>query len=180
MADALVEISIDRVCNPLVNWDAIFRKQQKKLQNFIRKRVANKEDIEDLAQMTYLEVLRNCHKFSGASKPETWVFGIALNLIRNHYKTHKWQYITVLLNEEDIYDTALDNDPCHIIENAQLLRITMASIDKLSPQIKEMLSILVDHNGSYQDVAAMLNIQVGTVRSRLFRVRESLKNSTGA
>ncbi|NDL63391.1 RNA polymerase sigma factor [Acerihabitans arboris] len=179
MTDALVEISFDRVCLPFVNWEDIFRQQQKKLQNFIRKRVANKEDIEDLAQMTYLEVLRNCHKFSGASKPETWVFGIALNLIRNHYKTHKGQYLTDVLNEEDTYDLTHDNDPCHIIENAQLLRIAMASIENFSPQIKEMLSILVERDGSYQDVAAVLNIPVGTVRSRLSRVRESLKNSTG-
>lgn len=180
MTDALVEIPFAGVHAPGVNWENIFRQQQKKLQNFIRKRVANKEDIEDLAQMTYLEVLRNCDKFSGASKPETWVFGIALNLIRNHYKTHKGQYLTHTLNEEDTYEPTYDQDPSHIIEKAQLLRVTMASIEKFSPQVKEMLSILIEREGSYQDVAATLNIPVGTVRSRLSRARESLKHSTGA
>lgn len=66
-----------------IDWTDVFKKNNKKLLNFIRKRVANYEDVEDIAQMTCLEVLRNSHKFIGASRPETWMFGIAINLIRN-------------------------------------------------------------------------------------------------
>ncbi len=54
-----------------IDWSDVFKKNNKKLLNFIHKRVANYEDVEDIAQMTCLEVLRNCHKFIGASRPET-------------------------------------------------------------------------------------------------------------
>lgn len=63
-----------------VDWEQLFREQRHRLHHFIRKRVSNLQDVEDLEQMTWLEVLRNRDKFAGASRPETWVFGIALNL----------------------------------------------------------------------------------------------------
>ena len=158
-----------------VNWDEVFLTHNKKLLNFIRKRIANPEDGEDILQMTCLEVLRNRHKFMGASRPETWVFGIAVNLIRNYYKSQHSVGLLECLDDEITPDLLLENDPCDLTEHRQLLQNTLDSIDSLAPDIKSMLSILVEEEGSYQDVAQHLNIPLGTVRSRLSRAREALK-----
>ena len=158
-----------------VNCDEVFLTHNKKLLNFIRKRIANHEDGEDILQMTCLEVLRNRHKFMGASRPETWVFGIAVNLIRNYYKSQHSYGFLECLDDEITADLLLENDPCDLTENRQLLLNTLDSIDTLGPDIKAMLSILVEEEGSYQDVALHLNIPLGTVRSRLSRAREALK-----
>ncbi|UYU33823.1 RNA polymerase sigma factor [Siccibacter colletis] len=158
-----------------VNWDEVFLTHNKKLLNFIRKRIANPEDGEDILQMTCLEVLRNRHKFMGASRPETWVFGIAVNLIRNYYKSQHSVGLLECLDDEITADLLLENDPCDLTEHRQLLQNTLDSIDSLAPDIKSMLSILVEEEGSYQDVAQHLNIPLGTVRSRLSRAREALK-----
>ncbi|MET3056242.1 sigma-70 family RNA polymerase sigma factor [Serratia marcescens] len=158
------------------DWDAILKKTNKKLINFIRRRVSNTEDVEDIAQMTYLEVLRNQHKFAGASLPETWMFGIAINLIRNHYKRKQQQYLFDTLNDEVLENLLYDGDPSELFENQRLLTTTLKSIDRQPEEIKRMLTILIEDEGSYQDIAMQLNIPIGTVRSRLSRARESLKN----
>ena len=163
-----------------IDWSDVFKKHNKKLLNFIRKRVAHHEDVEDIAQMTCLEVLRNSHKFIGASRPETWMFGIAINLIRNYYKTQQGRFLFDTLNDDILTDLHSDSDPSDITENQQVLGVTLASIDALPDDVKTMLSILVGHDGSYQDVAQQLNIPVGTVRSRLSRARETLKSQVYA
>ncbi|WP_213989495.1 RNA polymerase sigma factor [Sodalis sp. dw_96] len=158
-----------------IDWENIFRQHGKKLLNFIRHRVGNKEDVEDLAQMTYLEVLRNCHKFTGASRPETWVFGIAVNLIRSYYRNQRGRYLFDALDDDIMPAPQAYSDPSDIVESYRLLNLTLNSIAVLPIDIRQMLAILIDQDGSYQDVAVSLHIPVGTVRSRLSRAREVLK-----
>ncbi len=158
-----------------VDWEGIFKQSNKKLINFIRRRVANTEDVEDIAQMTCLEVLRNRHKFTGASLPETWMFGIAINLIRNHYKRQQHCYLFDTLNDEVLENLLHDDNPSTLTEHHRLLTTTLTSIDRLPEEIKCMLTILIGDDGSYQDIAQQLHIPIGTVRSRLSRARETLK-----
>ncbi|WP_260853831.1 RNA polymerase sigma factor [Pantoea ananatis] len=159
-----------------IDWEKILCEQNRRLYNFIRKRIASHEDVEDIVQTTCLEVLRNSHKFLGTSKPETWVFGIAANLVRNYYKTNYNRQSYEVLNEELTNELIVDGDPSNIIVNNQLLTIIVNSIDKLSSDTQEMLIMIIDQNGSYHDVANTLNIPVGTVKSRLSRLRETLKS----
>ncbi len=60
--------------------------QVQMLRAFIQKRVKNADDVDDILQCVFLEALRNEHKFQHASKPQTRLCGIALNLIRNHFR----------------------------------------------------------------------------------------------
>ncbi|WP_049278529.1 RNA polymerase sigma factor [Serratia marcescens] len=159
-----------------VDWNAILKKSNEKLINFIRRRVASTEDVEDIAQMTCLEVLSNRHKFTGSSQPETWMFGIAINLIRNHYKRKQRQYLFDTLNDEVLENLLYDGDPSELTGNQRLLTTTLRSIDKQPEEVKRMLALLIEDEGSYKDIAMQLNIPIGTVRSRLSRARNSLKN----
>ncbi|AWO77471.1 RNA polymerase sigma factor [Serratia marcescens] len=158
-----------------VDWERIFREHGRRLHHFIRKRVNNREDAEDLEQMTWVEVLRNRDKFAGASRPETWVFGIALNLVRNHFRLQSGRPRYDEL-EEDIALTC-GGDPSHIIEHQRLLTSTLSSIAALPEDTRHLLRMLIEQDGSYQAIATHLNIPIGTVRSRLSRARGALKQS---
>ncbi|MFU9136293.1 RNA polymerase sigma factor [Erwinia tasmaniensis] len=177
LTTSIAEVAYTSEASAAVLWQDILCQQNRKLINFIRKRVSNREDVEDIAQMTCVEVLRNSHKFLGASRPETWLFGIAANLIRNYYKTHQNRFLFDSLNEDNVIELIQECDPVDIIANDQLLTLMATSIDKLPADTREMLTILVERNGSYQDVATSLDIPLGTVKSRLSRVRETLKST---
>ncbi len=160
-----------------VDWESLCRKHHKRLYFFIYKRVSNHEDAEDIEQMTWLEVMRNRDKFIGASRPETWVFGIALNLVRNHFKTLSGKPCYQSLDDEQHLQLVHDCNPSNIIEHQRLLNSTMQAVAALPQDTRQMLSMLVEKEGSYQEVAHYLNIPIGTVRSRLSRTRQALKQS---
>lgn len=156
------------------------RSSEKKLRGFINKRVFNQADVDDLMQMTYLEAWRNRHKFLGASKPETWLFGIATNLIRNHFKTLYSQPQCSVLEESGLDSLEHDHDPCSVSDHQRLLSRTLQAMDALSVDMKAVIDLVVDTDVSYQDAALHLGVPIGTVRSRLARARGQLKQSVYA
>jgi len=169
------QLSVNNVVLINIDWERIYRDHGRRVNHFIRKRVSHREDAEDLVQMTWLEVFRNRDKFAGASRPETWVFGIALNLIRNHFRQLSGRPRYDELDEDILL--VQDDDPSKITENHRILNSTLTSIALLPKETRHLLSMLVEKEGSYQDIAEDLNIPIGTVRSRLSRVRVSLKQS---
>jgi len=161
---------------PVVRWESVMSQQEKRLINFIRKRVANYADVEDLVQSTWLEVLKNKHKYSGASRPETWVFGIALNLVRNYYKSRATSFL-----HDELSDELLSQLPCHdkpddLTAGHRTLTKVLSVVAHLPEESQQMLQLIVDGYISYQEVALELAIPIGTVRSRLSRLRQSLRN----
>ncbi|MBU3056161.1 MULTISPECIES: RNA polymerase sigma factor [Pseudomonas] len=169
-------IAIQRPELTQVDWGELAKSCEQKLRRFIRKRVLNQDDAEDLMQMTYLEALRNQHKFSGTSKPETWLFGIAVNLVRNHFKCLYGQ--PQCSDLDDVIGTLeYDMDPGALAEQHHTLARTAEAIEALPSDMRTLLDLIVESDLSYQDAAEALGIPVGTVRSRLSRAREQLKNT---
>ncbi|NKI74892.1 RNA polymerase sigma factor [Dickeya sp. CFBP 2040] len=159
-----------------VNWEQVFRLHGKRLQNFIRKRVSNREDVEDLQQMTYLEVLKNREKFAGTSRPETWVFGIALNLVRNHFRQVRHRFREISDDTPEVAEIlSMDIDLCRMTECEHALSRTLTASAHLPEETRKILMMLLDADISYQDIADQLNIPIGTVRSRLSRARGYLR-----
>ncbi|MBX9404964.1 sigma-70 family RNA polymerase sigma factor [Pseudomonas baetica] len=150
---------------------------EKKLRGFITKRVFNPADVDDLMQMTYLEAWRNQHKFTGASKPETWLFGIATNLVSNHFKNFYRRPQNTVLEDSGIESLEYGHDPSQVSEHQRLLSRTLEAIDDLSVDMRAVIDLVVDSDISYQDAAQQLGVPIGTVRSRLARARGQLKNS---
>ncbi|MCV9877532.1 RNA polymerase sigma factor [Brenneria izbisi] len=161
-----------------VDWEQVFRQHGKKLHNFIRKRVSNHDDVEDLKQMTYLEVLKHKDKFAGASRPETWVFGIALNLVRNYFKQARQRANE--MGDELLEHVAVDADPGIITESQRALKRAVEAMSHLPDDTYQMLLQLLDSDASYQDLAIQLNIPIGTVRSRLSRARGVIRQAVDA
>lgn len=148
-----------------------------KLHGFIRKRVSNQEDAEDLLQATLLEALRCEQNFNNQSLPQTWLCGIALNLIRNHFRrAGKLPFVGSLDDfEQQNLDAQADVDR-QVDQYRQLVR-AIDAISGLPNNMREIMTITIETDGSYLDTAATLGVPVGTVRSRLSRAREQLKKS---
>ena len=70
-------------------FEQLFKENQPKLKSFIYRLVTNTEDVEDLSQETFIKAYKNLHKFKGESTFKTWLFAIANNLIKDHFKAQK-------------------------------------------------------------------------------------------
>ncbi|KPW82064.1 MULTISPECIES: RNA polymerase sigma factor [Pseudomonas] len=151
------------------------QQQLQKLQNFIRKRVIHQEDAEDILQQTFVEALHAEGKFLQQSKPETWLCGIALNLIRNHFRKVYRRPMHVEF-EEQLAHAEPTQDIFGHIESYRDLQQTVQAISVLPAVMRHTLEITVETEGSYQEAADALGVPIGTIRSRLSRARSQLRD----
>ncbi|OPA87515.1 RNA polymerase subunit sigma [Pseudomonas fluorescens] len=148
-----------------------------KLRGFIRKRVSDQEDAEDLLQGTLLEALRSEQKFNQQSLPQTWLCGIALNLVRSHFRSlGKLPFQGSLEDFEHQSVGGQVEIDRHVDQHRQLVR-AISAIDDLPCSMREIMTINLELDGNYLATAMSLGVPVGTVRSRLSRARDHLKRS---
>jgi RNA polymerase sigma factor (sigma-70 family) len=159
----------------LPDLERLIHQHGRRLRNFIRRRVANAADVEDLVQDTYLETLRCLDRYRGTARPETWMFGIALNLVRNHYKRAAHRPLPEDEAVLDPREQETAQDPLDILERDQVFGRISRAMDRLPQESAMVLKLVIDERLTYEQAADRLHIPVGTVRSRLSRARAVLK-----
>jgi len=157
------------------NWEEIIKETEKRLYNFIRKRISNFADVDDVVQSTWLEVLLNKEKFHGHSRPDTWIFGIAMNLVKNYYKDKRLKSLTDCEGDDLDIEASPNDQPEDVIGGKELLKKAIAKFMQLPKEYQKMLKVIIENDFSYFDLSTALKIPIGTVRSRLSRLRQILK-----
>jgi RNA polymerase sigma factor (sigma-70 family) len=156
--------------------ELLARTHSARLASFLRRRVGNPHDVEDLVQDTLLEAVRCIGQFQGQSKPETWLFGIALNLSRNYHKRAKVRDIYADAETDDIAADC-SHDPCEIAEHRERMFRVASAVENLPGESHRLLQLVVQDNLSYEEAGRELGIPTGTVRSRVSRARSFLRRS---
>lgn len=151
---------------------------QKKLKAFIHKRVLNPEDADDIFQLTCLEAWRSKDRFNGQATLSTWMCGIAQNLIRNHFRRLYARPVHCEYDETLCHEQHCASDLGGQFEINRRLELTLTAINRLPTEMRNTLYASLESGGSYRDTANVLEIPIGTVRSRISRAREQLKMAT--
>lgn len=141
-----------------------------KVRNLVYLTLGDTEFVDDISQDVFISIFHKLNDFRFESKFTTWLYRITVNKCRDYLRKKRVRSIFV-----PIKDT--DNEPSisgHS-ENMDIPRIVRKGIEKLPDKLKVPL-ILRDIDGlSYKEIADNLDCEVGTVKSRIFRARESLK-----
>ena len=146
-----------------------------RLYRFIIKNIGNSSDAQDLAQQAFLEAVRSYSSFRGQSELSTWLYGIAMNLVRNHLSRapHRRYEFT---DESVLSDLACNGlSPEQAIEQTERMRHLNAALEDLPESMRSILLMVAVDEMSYESAAALLTVPVGTVRSRLSRARAALR-----
>lgn len=146
-----------------------------RLQRFIIKHIGNTSEAEDLAQQAFMEAARSYQTFRGESQLSTWLYGIALNLIRNHLsRAPERRYDFV--GDSSLEDLAAEStSPEDAVAQTQTMRLLQDSLEELPESMRSILLLVGLDNLSYEEAAALLSVPIGTVRSRLSRARAALR-----
>lgn len=159
--------------------EAVFRQlvqtHQHRLYRFIVKHIGWGTDAEDLTQQAFVEAAHSYASFRGASELSTWLYGIAMNLVRNHLSRapHRRFHFE---DDETLAETPTNApDPSEQLAQTQTLRALQRALDELPADMRNVLLLVALDELSYEDAALMLSIPVGTVRSRVSRARASLR-----
>lgn len=151
--------------------------QRSRLKGFIRKHLHREDLIDDVLQQTWLEAYRNWDQFRGESKPETWLFGIAFNLLRNS-RSKQCRLDYVFQETVDGYESVASDfseQPQNQLMRKQSISQLKHSIDQLPKGMRSVVELVLIDGYAYQDAADHLNLPIGTVRSRLSRARDTLR-----
>ena len=135
----------------------------------------SKEDSEDLAQQTFLKVWQQLHSFRGESAFFTWVYRIAINLAKNFVASsgYKKQKINTSIDESEIEINSFEDLESIVIHN-QSLRNINNYINKMPESLKTAFTLREVEGKSYEEISIITDTPIGTVRSRIFRARESI------
>ena len=160
-------------------FDILVRRYKDQLLNFVYRFVGNRSDAEDIVQETFLRVYKNKHMYKEIAKFSTWVYTIAGNLAKTELrrrKRHKIFSVSNFVNEERDYDIPdREHSPEKKVDSAIQEEIIQKAIEKLPAKFKEVI-ILRDIQGfAYEEISQILNIPLGTVKSRVNRGRLKLQ-----
>lgn len=151
--------------------------QRLRLTRFVRKHLKSEDHIDDVVQQACFEAYRNWGNFRGESRAETWLFGIAFNLMRN-FRTKQYKLdLTFEALDENHFEQPSDmnEQPMHMLMRKEQIDQLSGAIDQLPVRMQAVVRCVLLEGLSYQEAAEELNLPVGTVRSRLSRARDALR-----
>ena len=158
---------------------ALVNEHQRYVYNLALRVLKNEEEALDLAQETFVRAWTALPNFRGQSQFRTWLYRIVTNLCYNRLPTLRRS-----LNElgDDVIaeipetDIAFDN-PVRGLESRELRSYLHQAIDHLDESYRLLISLRYQNELSYEEIATMLNLPLGTVKTGLFRAKEQLRRA---
>ena len=154
---------------------------EKRIYNLILRMTGNPEDAMDLAQEAFLNAWRGLKFFKGDSAFSTWVYRLASNACIDHLRRQKRRQdisLPMPVDEEDDSIPDIPDErflPEQELERQELRRAVAEGLERLSDEHRQVL-VMREINGlSYQEIGDILDLEEGTVKSRIARARNSLR-----
>jgi len=147
----------------------------------------NADDAAELTQDTFVKVIENIDRFAGKSSFYTWIFRIAVNLTLNFCKRRTkvaYQSLDIEQQDQNWQSTALlkkflsdetSPDPALVAQNKELLQMLQESLTELDEPHRAVIVLRDIEQMTYEQIAKVLNLEMGTVKSRLNRARCNLR-----
>jgi RNA polymerase sigma-70 factor (ECF subfamily) len=157
----------------------LVRRHQDRLFNTVYRLVDNAEDAQDVVQEAFLNAYQSLDGFKGDSLFFTWLYRIAVNTAISHKRRQRAVLsIDAGRNGEpgiEPLDPSALSRPGHALEQAEQERRIRLALSRLSPEHRAVL-VMKDMEGQkYETMAEVLQVPVGTIRSRLHRARLELR-----
>lgn len=145
-------------------------KHKEKVRNLVFLTLGDADNVDDISQDVFINVFHKIKDFRFESKFTTWLYRITVNKCRDYLRKKRVRSIFVPIKDSTIEPSIKGHS-----DSPDLPGLVRRGIEKLPEKLKVPL-ILRDIEGlSYKEIADQLECEVGTVKSRIFRARESLK-----
>jgi RNA polymerase sigma-70 factor (ECF subfamily) len=164
-------------------YEALILRFQQPVYALVSRLMCNPDDACDVVQEVFLKIFRNIGHFRGGSSLKTWIYRIAVNEAYNHrrwFSRHRRPEIAFAPSDESAgpheenltdpgrspFDLTLNHETRVLVENA---------LAKLNPKFRAAVVLRDIEDLSYEEIATVLGVSLGTVKSRILRGRESLR-----
>ena len=159
-------------------FDELVRRHQAAMVTLARVLTSGRGDAEDLAQDVFVRAWRNLGSFRGESTFRTWLHRVAINVIRTS-QSRQGRWLRLFVSPDRDEDGQDRREPASGDEPADQALARRQVIDRALATLPDDLRVVVtlrDMQGlEYKEIAAALDVPIGTVESRIFRARQKLK-----
>jgi RNA polymerase sigma-70 factor (ECF subfamily) len=158
-------------------FEGLVRRYQDRLYNTVYRLLGNAEDAQDVVQDAFIHAYQSLSSFKGDSLFFTWLYRIAVNAAISFRRK---QRVVLRLHFDDgggaePADLSEGNQPGHALDQAEQEQRIQAALQRVSPEHRAVL-VLKDMEGEkYEAMAEVLQVPIGTIRSRLHRARLELR-----
>lgn len=159
----------------------LVQRYQTRLLNFIYRTIGDREKAEDLVQEVFIRVYRHLHRFDRSKKFSTWIYTIASNLAKNELRNRSrnplvlFQTIRAGFQDEDrplqFEDSSMRPDDLY--RKRHLRELVEQAVAQLPPHHREVFVLRELEGKTYEEIAEITSCNLGTVKSRLNRARNS-------
>ena len=159
------------------SFEVLVRRHEKAIFNLVYRLLGNYDEAAEVAQEVFLSAFKSIHQFRGEANFSTWLYRIGLNHASTRRKSlHSSQQRHIPFDgTEVIAEGAVD--PAKNVEHKEIQQRVQQALNSLDPEDARIVLLRDLQDIPYEDVAQMLDIPVGTVKSRLHRARQALKTS---
>jgi RNA polymerase sigma-70 factor, ECF subfamily len=163
-------------------YEVLIQRYQQPVYSLVCRLMNDPGDTPDIVQEVFLKVFRNVGAFRGNSSLKTWIYRIAVNEAYNHRRwfcRHQRQEVALGSEEgtpnyaggmtdpgRSPFEQAADHETRALVEQA---------LEKLNPKFRAAVVLRDIEDLSYEDIATVLDVSLGTVKSRIMRGREALR-----
>lgn len=161
-------------------FDLLVLKYQYKVHSIVARFIRDSDEVKDVVQEAFIKAYRALPNFRGDSQFYTWLYRIAVNTAKNYLiaRSRRPPSSDVELDDAEFYSGSEQlkdhGSPENQLFQDELERVINQAIVELPEDLRTAVTLREYEGLSYEDIASVMNCPVGTIRSRIFRGRESI------
>ncbi len=155
---------------------------EKNVYNIALKMTSNPEDAQDMTQEAFIKAFNSLSNFRGESKFSVWLYRIVNNVCLDFLRSrNRRPTVSLSVSDDDGEESQLDiadesQSPERLLDKTLTRESVRRGLESLAPEYRQILLLREIQGLSYDEIAQSLGIEVGTVKSRIFRARKKLSN----
>ena len=162
-------------------FEILVRRYQSRIVSHMARMVGSREDAADLAQEVFLKVFQALDRFDPRYKFSTWLFRIAGNAAIDQLRKRRLKTLPLEVPDSDGKVSSSeykgsDLDPYAMLRNSERGNAIATAIAALAPEFRELIALRHFTGLSYEEIAEVKGMPLGTVKNKLFRARAVLKD----
>ncbi|MCS6786670.1 MAG: RNA polymerase sigma factor RpoE [Thiobacillaceae bacterium] len=162
-------------------FELLVEKYRRKIGRLLARMVRDPEEVQDIAQETFIKAYRALPQFRGDAAFYTWLYRIAVNTAKNYMTARNREMSTVSEvageeeegGEERYAAPDIDTPEGHLLSK-QIAYAVNEAVEALPEELRTAITLREIEGMSYEDIANFMGCPIGTVRSRIFRAREAI------
>mgnify|MGYP004516720871 FL=1 len=163
-------------------FETLVLEYEKNVYNIALRMTGNSEDAADMTQEAFIKAYNSLQSFRGDSKFSVWLYRIVSNVCLDFLRSkNRRPTVSLSVEDDDGEDTQLDvadesQSPELLLDRKLTRESVRRGLDSLPPDYRQILLLREIQGLSYDEIAQALSLEVGTVKSRIFRARKRLCN----